>query len=242
MRVVPAVILQQTVKDGRVNQVTDDRNSATRSRYWQANTDRKRLKAKVIWQPYHRFIEQLVDLRGTKVLDFGSGIESPIIARFLRANGSLDGYQTYDIDGEAVQKWHSEGKFYDFYADDSALGSFDIVYSDNTYEHLSLPQREEFLVRARALLRQGGRLVLIYPHIANLNIIEHFERDRTHLLVSREHEAGFISSLGFSCDIYIAGLTFPYKPLLFSIKQFLRNILLGYHPQTMVIIDARRVD
>lgn len=241
MRAACAVILQQTVKVRRVNQVTDDRHSATRSRYWQANTDRKRLKAKVIWKPYHRFIEQLVDLRGKRVLDFGSGIESPIIARFLRANGNLNGYHAYDIDAEALQKWQRQGKFYDFYGDDTGLESFDIVYADNTYEHLSLPQREEFLLRARRLLRQGGHLVLIYPHIANLNIIEHFERDRTHLLVSREHEAGFISSLGFSCDIYIAGLTFPYKPLLFSIKQFLRNVLLGYHPQTMVVIEARRV-
>lgn len=219
---------------------SDDRESATRAKYWQINAIRDGLRVRPVWRPYQKFMESLADLRGKKLLDFGAGIQSPVVDRFRRANGSLEGYHAYDIDAGAIAKWRNEGKYYDFFADDAGAGSFDIIYADNAYEHLTLPLREAFVGRAARLLRPRGTLLVVFPHISNLNIIEHFERDRTHLMVAREHEAAFIASFGFTPRVYIAGLTFPYKPAFFSIAQFLRNVLLGYYPQTMVIIVAER--
>ncbi len=217
-----------------------DGDSATRRDYWRTNKNRDAVKLRVVWEPYHTFIKKLVPLKGRTLLDFGSGIESPVAKRFLADNGSLSGYFAYDVDRQAANKWDSEGRYYSFFTDDQKVGAFDFVYADNSYEHLTLDQREEFIKRSGELLQPRGQLVLVYPHIANMNLIEHFERDRTHMMVTREHEAGFINSMGYSTQLYIAGLTFPYKPILFSVKQLLRNLLLGYYPQTMVIIVASK--
>jgi SAM-dependent methyltransferase len=174
------------------------------------------------------------------VLDFGCGISSPFRARWDREKPRDSQYFGYDIDERAVKALGERRAFYDFFSDDSLRGRFDLVYADNIYEHLSMPEREEFAKRAYELLRTGGTLVVLFPHIANLNIIEHFLRDRTHLTVSREHEAAFLESFGFGAQVHVAGMTFPYRSVLFSVKQALRNMVLGYLPQTTVVLIATK--
>lgn len=214
--------------------------SVRESHYWQTKAGLYEQRVHVIWRPYHRFIETVIDLKRKTVLDFGCGIESPVAKRFERANGDLDGYFAYDLDADAIAKWTNLGKYYDFFGNDALAAQLDVVYADNTYEHLTLQQREDFVLRSRFMLRPGGTLVLVYPHVCNMNLIEHFQ-DRTHQIVAREHEAVFISALGFRSQLFICGLTFPAKPIMFSIAQFLRNVLLGYYPQTTVILKATKI-
>jgi len=210
--------------------------------HWRRVWSRRReVKPKVVWTPYSKWYNKKFNFKGKLVLDFGSGIESNFFLKYVKDNdGSVEKYKGYDID-EETKKWLMEkGFYYDFYHDDTFLGAFDIINCSQTYEHLNLYERERFIRRSYELLKPGGLLLIDFPHIANLNIIEFFRSDRTHIPVSREDEAIYIELFGFKCELYLAGLTMPYKSRIQNAWNFLRNLLLGYYPQWITIVVAKK--
>lgn len=202
---------------------------------------RKRVKPKVIWAPFGRWYDRKFNFKGKLVLDFGSGIKSNFFLKYVKDNnGNARGYKGYDIDDDA-KKWLMEnGFYYDFYEDQAPLGRFDLVNCSQVYEHLDLSERERFVKRSYELLELGGVCLIDTLHIANLNIIEFFRSDRTHKPVSREDEAIYIELFGFECELYLAGLTMPYMSKFKNAWNIIRNLLLGFYPQWITIIVAKK--
>jgi SAM-dependent methyltransferase len=211
--------------------------------YYKILEKRKRVKPKVIWTPFGRWYDKKFNFKGKLVLDFGSGVRSNFFLKYVRDNnGNTKKYKGYDID-ETALKWLVENNFYyDFYRDNTFLGSFDLINCSQVYEHLDLSERECFIKRSYELLKPGGILLIDIPHIANLNIIEFFRRDRAHKPVSREDEAIYIELFGFKCELYLAGLTMPYMSRFKNFWNIIMNLLHGFYPQWLTIIVAKKVE
>jgi len=202
----------------------------------------RKIEVKKIWLPYGRWYCKKYNLRGKVVLDFGSNIESDFFKKFKSDNKNTrkGKYYGFDLDRDAVG-WLKENKFYyDFYKDDKLRCKFDIVNASQVYEHLSLEEREAFIKRSWELLKKGGVLLLDFPYINNLNLIEFFHGDRTHKPVSCEDEANYIALLGFRCRVYIGGLTWPYQSVFKNMWIFFWNIVLGFYPFHITLIEATK--
>jgi len=202
----------------------------------------KRYKVTPVWQPYTRWYNNLVNLRGLRCLDYGCNIESGFHHKFLADNGNARtgqaAYFGYDIDEDSL-RWAKDNKlYYDFFADNSMLEGLDVVNASQVYEHLTPAERASFLRRAHDLLRPDGVLMLDFPYISNLNHLYHFE-DITHKPVGCGQEAAFINTFGFDCKLYLTGLTIPYKSLQTNIAEFVLNMVLGYYPFHTTVIVAR---
>lgn len=208
--------------------------------YYQTLTLKKSrtIKAKPIWLPFGIWYERKYSFQDKIVLDFGSSILSDFFKKFKKDNNnSSDGYWGFDLDRETI-KWLKSNKFfYDFY-NHRIESKFDIINASQVYEHLTVDERERFIKTSYGFLKRGGMLLLDFPYINNLNLIEFFHGDRTHKPVSCEDEANYITSFGFKCKVYIGGLTWPYQGLLKNTWTFIWNILLRYYPFHITLIEA----
>jgi len=210
--------------------------------YHKLKARKEQIKPRPIWGSWGRFYDRLFSLRNKIVLDFGSDVDSPLYRKFLRENNDASGkYKGYDIDDDTVSWLKKEEFFYDFYADNSLRGSFDVIVASQVYEHLTESEKEQFLSRAHQLLNESGCLIVDVPYIANLNIIEFFKRDRSHKPLALEDEAAYFETFGFKVQTYIGGRTAPYRPLIWNLWRFLENLLLGYYPFHVVLFDATKV-
>jgi len=200
------------------------------------------VKAKPIWLPFGIWYKRKHDFQYKIVLDFGSSIRSNFFKKFKKDNNNCsDGYWGFDLDVETT-KWLKKNKFYySFYDDNRLKRKLDVINASQVYEHLTLDERELFIQRSHELLKKEGVLLIDFPYINNLNLIEFFHGDRTHKPVSCEDEANYITSFGFECEVYIGGLTWPYQSLLKGIWTFIWNILLGYYPFHITLIKAIKI-
>ena len=211
--------------------------------YHRLKARKEQIKPNAIWGSWGKFYDQVVNLRDKLVLDFGSDIDSPLHMKFVRENNGASGkYRGYDIDADTVSWLKQERCFYDYYTDDSLLGSFDIIVASQVYEHLTETEKERFLSRAHDLLKESGTLLVDVPYIANLNLIEFFKRDRSHKPIALEDEAAYFENFGFKVQTYIGGRTAPYRPLIWNLWRFLVNIVLGYYPFHVALFDATKID
>lgn len=196
-----------------------------------------------VWAPWGRWHNQVLKLEGKLVFDFGSGKESPFYQKFLSQNGGNDSnYKAYDIDEDTVEWLEERTYFCDFHSDSSLIGRFDVINASQVYEHLSPAQREAFLNRSYELLKPKGILLVDVPYIANLNVIEFFKRDRSHMPVALEDEAAYIESLGFSVIVYIGGLTVPYRGTAWNLWRAFTNLILGYYPFNVTLFHATKIN
>jgi len=196
-----------------------------------------------IWEPWGKWLDQVLRLEGKLAFDFGSGKESPFYQKFLVKNDQNDSrYKAYDIDEDIVEWLKERRYYYDFHSDNSLIGHFDVINASQVYEHLSPAQRETFLNRSYELLKPKGILLVDVPYIANLNIIEFFKRDRSHMPVALEDEAAYIESLGFSVIVYIGGLTLPYRGTAWNLWRAFANLILGYYPFNVTLFHATKID
>lgn len=201
----------------------------------------KVIKATPIWLPFGMWYKRRYDLKDKVVLDFGSSIASNFFKKYVNDNrGNNMEYYGFDLDNQTV-KWLRDNDFYyDFYGDDKLKGKFDIINASQVYEHLTLEERGFFIKRSHELLKRGGLLLLDFPYINNLNLIEFFHGDRTHKPVSCEDEAIYIKVCGFECKVFIGGFTWPYQSLFRNVISFIWNILLGYYPFHITLIEATK--
>ena len=210
--------------------------------YHKIKARREEVKPQPVWGSWGRFYDRLFNLQGKLVLDFGSDVEAPLYEKFQRDNEGKDGkYKGYDISEDAISWLKGQGYYYDFYADNSLLGSFDIIIASEVYEHLTEAERERFLSRAHELLSKSGSLILDVPYISNLNIVEFFKRDRSHKPIALEDEAAYFETFGFKVQLYIGGRTAPYRPLLWSLWRFLANLALGFYPFHVALLLATKI-
>lgn len=210
-------------------------------KYYQSLTLKKKktIKALKIFLPYGRWYNRKYKFRGKTVLDFGSSIKSDFFKKFVQDNkGNDNNYYGFDLDRKTI-KWLKENNYYyDFYKDNKLEGRFDVINASQVYEHLTLDERELFIRRSYKLLKKKGMLLVDFPYINNLNIIEFFHGDRTHKPVACEDEANYITNFGFKCRVYIGGYTWPYQSLLRNIWSFIWNVLLGYYPFHLTLVEA----
>ena len=217
-------------------------SSSYQKAYHRLKARREEIKPQPVWGSWGRFCDRLFSLRGKIVLDFGSDIEAPLYMRFQKENEEKSGtYRGYDISEDAISWLKGNGYYYDFYADNSLRGAFDIIVASEAYEHLNESERERFLTRAHELLSDSGRLIVDVPYISNLNLIEFFKRDRSHKPIALEDEAAYFESFGFEVHLYIGGRTAPYRPSLWNLWRFMGNLALGYYPFHVALLDATKI-
>jgi hypothetical protein len=210
--------------------------------YHKIKARKEQVKPHPVWGSWGRFYNRLFSLGGKLVLDFGSDIESPVYMKFQGENNRESGkYKGYDVDEETISWLRGHDYYYDFYADDSLRGDFDVIIASQVYEHLSESERERFVARAHKLLSNHGSLVVDVPYIANLNLIEFFKRDRSHKPLALEDEAAFFENFGFKVQVYIGGRTAPYRPLLWNLWRFIGNLALGYYPFYVALFYASKM-
>ncbi len=166
-----------------------------------------------------------------KILDFGSGIESPNYKKTADDKGSYFGF---DIDEETVA-WLKDNDFYvDFWKTEE---KFDIIMASEVYEHLDFETRENFIERASQLVGPDGLLIVDFPYIHNLDG-SFYWLDRTHLFPpSPADESSLIELYGFNAEIYVVGIAYwpPYR-----ILRIILNLLLGYRPQHTTILGCSK--
>lgn len=207
--------------------------------YYKIMMLRKKFRAKAVWSPFGRWYDKKFNFKGKLVLDFGSSIRSNFYKKFIKDNrGKRQNYRGYDIDKKSVEWLKKEDFYYSFFDDDSLKGKFDLINCSQVYEHLTLEERESLIERSYELLKPKGVLLLDFPYINNLNLIEFFHGDRTHKVVSCEDEASYIARFGFECKVYIGGFTWPYQSLLRNTWSFIWNIILGFYPFHITLIEA----
>ncbi len=210
--------------------------------YYQILKRRGSVKLKAVWIPFGIWYNKKFNFEGKTMIDFGSSKESKFFKKFKEDNkGNITNYKGYDIDIYSSNWLKENNLYYDFWNDDSLKGRFDSINCSQCYEHLDLNQREKFIERSYELLKEGGTLIIDIPHIANINIVEFFRGDRTHKPVSREDEAIYIEAFRYKCEIYLAGLTMPYKSTLENLCYVIRNMSLGFYPQWITVIIAKKV-
>jgi hypothetical protein len=210
--------------------------------YHRIKARKEGIRPKPVWGSWGAFCDRLFTLRDKLLLDFGSDIEAPLYTRFQSENdGGKGRYMGYDVGDDAVLWLKQNGYFYDFYNDDSLVGSFDLIVASQVYEHLTEVERENFLARAHRLLSGSGILIVDAPYIANLNLIEFFKRDRSHKPVALEDEAAYFETFGFKVRAYIGGRTAPYRTLWWNLWRFVGNIALGYYPFYVVLFYATKI-
>lgn len=204
---------------------------------------KRNIKPYPIWKSFGSWYNSTVKFTNKKILDFGCSVDSNCYNKFLLDNssGRLDGYWGYDIDNKTIQWLRKKKIFYNFWKNDTLRNKFDIINASEVYEHLDEKTKEEFILRSLELLNKNGFLLLDFPYINNLNIIEFFHGDRTHKPISCEDEAVYIRSLGFkTVETYIGGLTWPYLSFFHNIRYFLLNIFMGFYPFHITVIIARK--
>src|SRR5207247_6806849 len=172
--------------------------------YHKIKARREEVKPQPVWGSWGRFYDRLFNLQGKLVLDFGSDVEAPLYKKFQRENEGKDGkYKGYDISEDAISWLKGQGYYYDFYADNSLLGSFDIIIASEVYEHLTEAERERFLSRAHELLSRSGSLILDVPYISNLNLIVFFKSDSSTNQIALQYAVEYIVYMSFTVHIYI---------------------------------------
>ena len=210
--------------------------------YHKIKARKEQVKPRPVWGSWGGFYDRLVNLKEKLILDFGSDVESPLYRKFRRENpGETGKYRGYDIDEDTISWLKQQGYYYDFYADNSLLGSFEVIVASQAYEHLTEQERERFLSRAHELLAATGSLFVDVPYIANLNLIEFFKRDRSHKPIALEDEAAYFETFGFKVDTYIGGRTAPYRPLAWNLWRFLGNLAMGYYPFHVLLFHATKI-
>ena len=209
--------------------------------YHQIKVRKESIKPRPVWGSWGKFYDGLFPLKDKLLLDFGSDIEAPLYQRFQSENKEGKGrYLGYDVSDDAVSWLKQNSYFYDFYNDDSLIGSFDLIIASQVYEHLTEVERETFLARAHKLLSGSGILIVDAPYIANLNLIEFFKRDRSHKPLALEDEASYFETFGFIVRPYIGGRTAPYRSIWWNLWRFATNIALGYYPFYVVLFYATK--
>jgi len=210
------------------------------SRYAYARFHRHR---KYVIGSWSRWFRRTYDMRGKLVLDFGSGgggNGSAIMQQYRAHNGNVAGYRGFDA-CEEVKAWLDQGEhYYDFWADQSLRGQFDLIIGNQIYEHLDREERLRLIARSTELLKEGGRLVLTYPFaLYNMNF-RYFWEDITHKPVGVEAEAGLIAMFGYQTQIYIGGLRGQPFGLWENLLCLFRNLVMLLPPFWLVNITARK--
>lgn len=112
------------------------------------------------------------DVSGKRVLDIGCGLGIFVYAL------SLAGAKAEGVDMNILKEWGISGieemwdkrnikvKVGDFFNEEYADSSFDIVVAENVFEHLPYRQRE-FLEKIRKILAPGGLLILATPNLTS---------------------------------------------------------------------------
>ena len=115
---------------------------------------------------------------GDKLLDIGAShrhLEPRIKAHYP---GVI--YKSLDVD---------RSQAHDFYSLDEVDETFDVVFLFEVIEHLELEEGMEMLAKIRALLKEGGKLILTTPNVFNPS---RFWRDATHKVAYCHDELGGI--------------------------------------------------
>ena len=200
------------------------------------------MRAKCLWfTSWGNFINKNRDFKNKTILDFGCDIDSICYKQFAKQNGGVNAnYYGFDIADTTVNWLKDSGYYYDFWNDNSR--KFDAINISEVYEHLDENLRENFIKRTRAILKDGGRLYMDIPYIANLNIIEFFRRDRTHKPVACEDEAIYLERFGFKVKLFIGGYTIPYYNIFMNLYRIFTNLLLGYKPFLVTFIIAEKYE
>lgn len=115
-----------------------------------------------VWSrlPYWEWFYHQYNFKGKKILDVGSGIESPVWKKCMREGGT---YYCWDIDPK-VKEW--AGEKHDV---GGHIGSFDYVISTQVYEHINPEDRRKFILEWRDYLKPHGVMVINYPLAYNLD-------------------------------------------------------------------------
>ena len=115
---------------------------------------------------------------GDKLLDIGASHRH--LEPRIKANYPGVIYKSLDAD---------RSQAHDFYSLDEVDETFDAVFLFEVIEHLELEEGMEMLAKIRALLKEGGKLILTTPNVFNPS---RFWRDATHKVAYCYDELGGI--------------------------------------------------
>jgi len=138
---------------------------------------------------------------GMRVLEVGAG-DRRLAPRIAAAAPGAE-YRSVDPDPAHPHDWPDLAL---------AAGPFDLVFALEFIEHLGAEEALEFLVRARGLLRPGGRIVLSTPDVFTPG---RWHRDAGHRTPFSPWELGaFLEEAGFRLDSLHRAWNAPLLPRL----------------------------